>query len=213
VFFPENPSQPAYTIERPGCCCDKPCLGCCACGEACQDKMIVHNGMAMGEVGAVTNPSPIMVIQQAPCSQAMFEPTIQVIPTGASAPTTTITGPCLFGGCSELCFDSHFLGKNASGGALGQVKKLKPKTCCECCTECVSDIDRYDLQFTNTASPDEKAQMALATFMVDYMLFEQDNGMCKRRSDGTVACTLFQCYCCGCIVPCNLYCKANGEGA
>ena len=46
----------------------------------------------------------------------------------------------------------------------------------------------------------------------DYMLFEQDAGMCTFENN-KLKITLFDCYCCGCLVPCTLvYDTRQGGG-
>ena len=49
---------------------------------------------------------------------------------------------------------------------------------------------------------------------IDYMFFEKDNGMvnCENQK---LKITLFECYCMGCMCPCNIEFdgKNNGGGA
>lgn len=204
-LFPQE-EQPSYVIERPGCCSAKPCLCCCAWSDSCTDEMIMHKGNATGEVGEMATEDIMFTAKQAPCCEAMFEPVIQVREPGNDVPSLDLRGPMCFGGCSELCFSSKFPAVNAAGNSVGSVKKKKPETCMQACEECVSDVDRYSVKFTPEAKPVDKAAMVSASFLADFMLFEQDNGMCSQRN-GEVYITCFQCYCFGCICPCNIHCK------
>ena len=53
-----------YTAERPGLCCAKPCLCCCACTDHCTDTMTLHEGHAVGNPGELSAPSPILMVRQ-----------------------------------------------------------------------------------------------------------------------------------------------------
>lgn len=225
----KQPGNVWYTMERPGCCTARPCLGCCACNEICLDTMTVYPGYVgdgYGEVGELKGVPPAHFrMQQAPAMQAMFEPTINIFKadadgTFAQPPELVVKGPCIFGGWSELCCSSHFVTRNKAGTVVGEVTKLRPKSLCDCCDECVSDIDRYAVTYTDEktgqllgSSPEERAQMALSAFLVDYMFFELDNGMCHKSSQGDYECTCFQCYCCGCVRSCNCWVTTNSSGS
>jgi hypothetical protein len=214
-FFPEQDindenAEPAYVVERPGCCSAKPCVGGPAWFDCCLNEMKFHRGNPQGDVGEMPQDNVLFTAKQAPCCEAMFEPVIQVTKTGATEPNFELHGPMCFGGCSELCCSSKFYGVDGKGQEIGTVKKLKPETLCQAYEECVTDSDRYSVKFTG-AQPDDKTAFVVGAFLADFMLFEQDNGMCKKTHDGTIYCTLFQCYCFGCIHNCNLMCKNKGE--
>jgi hypothetical protein len=213
--FPGAPGVTQYTIERPGCC-SKPGLCCCALNDGCTDEMRFHEGNVMGEPGSMPQDRVKFVAKQAPAAESMFEPVINIsTPESMGQPLLSIRGPMIFGGWSELCCSSEFpvTGKNADGTLrdAGTVVKLAPTNCCQCCLECATPVDNFAIYF-NDAQPQDKPPMMVAAFLADFMLFEQDEGLCHRRSDGTIVCTLFQCYCAGCICPCNIYCKAQGGG-
>jgi hypothetical protein len=53
-----------------------------------------------------------------------------------------VEGPCLFGGCSELCFSSHFVGRTAKGVEMGEVSKLHPQSFGDVFKEMLTDSDR-----------------------------------------------------------------------
>ena len=60
------------------------------------------------------------------------------------------------------------------------------------------------MEFTDPAlNPYQMATELASLFLVDYMFFEQDNGMCKYE-DGKIKITLCLCYCAGCLCPCNV---------
>lgn len=206
--FPGEEGNPSYVVERPGCCGAKPLLSCCSWSDACTDEMIMHKGNPAGEVGEMATDDVLFRTKQAPCCEAMFEPVIQVRVPGNDVPVLDLRGPMFFGGCSELCCSSKFATTNAEGKDIGFVKKKKPETCGQACAECHSDVDRYSIKFTENAGPGDKAAMVSAAFMADYMLFEQDNGMCTVRN-GKVYITCFQCYCFGCLQSCNIVLQSN----
>lgn len=199
-----------YTIQRKGCCSGKCGLGFCACADCCRDEMVLHRGHVTGSASEPINPNPLFRIQQAPASEAMFEPRIQVKPcagpTGEDTKViSTLKGPKIFGGCSEFCCDSTFVGTNAQGKDIGNVKKLKPVTCCDYITECATTLDRFQINYTPETSDDDRVAMMLSTMLADYMLFEHDDGCFRRNSDGSCSCTCWLCYCCGMLVPCRCY--------
>jgi hypothetical protein len=192
-----------YTIERPGLGGGKPCVCCCACSDACLQEMTMHAGNVQGEVGALQNPNPLFIVKQAPASQSMFEPVLNVTTPGDDFPVLTVRGPTFFGGCSELCCESHFGVTNRMGQSVGSMKKKVPSNCCQCCEAICTDLDRYDIKFEPTTTPQEKVALMTSTLMADYMLFEQDPGLCRYRN-GVLKIHCCNFYCAGCLVPCTL---------
>lgn len=103
----------AFTADRVGCC-TKPFLGCWICCEACKDGVYVHAGEPPLPPGMIAAPADntIGYATQPDCG-GYFTPTInlheRVAPgTGYEGfvPLAKVEGPCVFGGCSELCGDS-----------------------------------------------------------------------------------------------------------
>lgn len=103
----------AFTADRVGCC-TKPFIGCWICCEACKDGVYVHAGEPPLPPGMIAAPADntIGYATQPDCG-GYFTPTInlheRVAPgTGYEGfvPLAKVEGPCVFGGCSELCGDS-----------------------------------------------------------------------------------------------------------
>eukprot|EP00968_Pinguiococcus_pyrenoidosus_P011806 scaffold986_cov237-Pinguiococcus_pyrenoidosus.AAC.4 len=144
-------------------------------------------------------------------------PTLELFPADgdylATTPSAYVQGPCIFGGCSELCCESDFpvSRKPDKSGDLALIKHLTPKDCGQACAEACTDTDRFSVSFSGGVSPEEKAQILAATLLTDYMFFEQDNGMCQFR-DQKLYITCFECYCYGCLCPCNIVCGGGNEG-
>jgi hypothetical protein len=95
-----------YTAERPGLCCAKPCLCCCACTDNCTDTMVLHEGLVTGTPGSLQAPSPILMIRQEKSCESPFNPALEVMPAngkgGFDSATHMIRGPACFGGCVEV---------------------------------------------------------------------------------------------------------------
>ena len=200
-----------YTLERPGCFCAKPCLGVWPIMDCCVEEMTLHDGHIEGDAGSIENGAPVFKVKQSTACEAMCAPELKVTYTGSEDPAMTINGPQCFGGCSELCCDSKFEAKNAKDEYAGEVTKLAPKTCGDACAEMFTDSDKYFVQFGDDQSPDDKAALLTSAFLIDFMFFERDNGMCTVKPDACYA-TCCLCYCCGCLVPFNCYCpKQQGE--
>ena len=68
-----------------------------------------------------------------------------------------------------------------------------------------TDSDTFTMEFKPEAqlTPQQKATMIASLLLVDYMFFEQDNGMLSCE-DGKLKITLCESYCCGCLFPWNL---------
>ena len=87
------------------------------------------------------------------------------------------------------------------------------------CSECCTDSDKYNIEFYDKSSAEEKANMMSLTLLADYMFFERDQGIitCTTEDDKPVfKCTMCLMWCCGEITPCNCYLKQGsaqaGEG-
>ena len=124
-----------------------PC--CCACNEDyCNDGIVVHEGEVEYEQGiccgclgqeVTTEGKAISKITQA----ATLTPQLNVFAEfDSEEPYASITGPCCFGGCSELCCESVFEYKKGDT-PIATMSKLAPKSCVECCKEICTDVDKF----------------------------------------------------------------------
>ena len=207
------------SIQRKGWGSGKYCMPCCcACNEdLCNDGIIVHEGaiewqsniccMCCGQ--DVTEGNPISKINQASSCTPQLDVFAEV---DSAEPYASITGPCCFGGASELCCKSKFEYKKGDT-QIASMTKLAPSDCCACLKELCTDADKFSVEFEDGIEAEEKANSIAAVFLTDYMFFEQDQGICTVK-DGGAKLTCFQCYCFGCLIPCT--CKAQkgkkGEG-
>lgn len=207
--FADQPGTPAYTIEREGCF-GKPCLCCFACTDSCLDEVTIHEGFIEGEAGSLLTQRPVFRAQQAPASQSMFEPVVNVYKAGESIPFQQMKGPTCFGGCSEFCFPAVFSATDPSMNPKGSLIKPKPDGCCETLKACLTPFDRYEMDFDTNASGEEKGAMLASTLLTDFMYFEGDPGMCGRDDVGCFVNLCF-CYCAGCLIPCKLRCPTGGD--
>jgi len=216
------------TMERQGCKCDgcfdvmclcnspKPCTGgaCYTCHDMCVEEVTLHDGMVTGEPGVeLQNARPLAVIRQPMqcCTPPMdgCTPTLDVFPAQGEAPYAQITGPTLFGGCSELCCESHFR-YTSDGREAGQVTHLTPKSPGEVFKAICTDSDNYGIEFAPGASEVDKANMIAGSVLLDYMFFEIDNGLVHVNPiDRSVEITCCLCFCWGYLRPC--VCKCGGK--
>jgi len=217
--------------EREGCC-SKWGLGCCICDASCANEMFMHAGTpapgitagktawaGQGLIGYLAQPSPW---------GGGFTPTVNIMeranPADTSVrPLSKVEGPCIFGGCSELCCDSnwmvsqmqpHQFNSGVGTGDLARIVKTRPTSAGAAIREAFTDSDSYSMDFVpgNNLAPQQKAIMMASLILVDYMFFEQDNGMCKIE-DQKIKITVFQYYCMGTTCPCNIVIPLNQGGA
>ena len=216
----------SFTLDREGCP-NKPCLSCLICNDRCKDGYTMHAGepfdLPKGTIGDAT----FAYASQPKCG-GYFTPTVNVFsrtqPGGgpeAFAPLFKVEGPCIFGGCSELCCSSTFQVSGMSKpdqidqalklGDVAIIKKTKPKGMCDCVREAFSDSDHFTVTFREGIglTPQQKASMMGALILSDYMFFEKDGGMCSSTRNGDVKITVFECFCCGTTQPCNVYIPAR----
>ena len=224
------------TLEREGWF-TKLGLGCCALADCCKDGMYLHAGPptneAIGAAGIL--PSTIAFANQ-PSLGGVCTPTINLYnrtsagadEASAFSPLAKVEGPCIFGGCSELCCDSTFVisGMTAASiessiktGDLATIVKDRPKGPIACLTEAFTDSDHFTVTFKEGVglTPQQKAAFMASTILADYMFFEQDPGMVTCDHGGKrIKINLFECYIFGCVCPCVLTCEqksGGGDGA
>merc|ERR1712048_290548 len=212
----------AFTMEREGCC-NKLCLGCCCVmSDRCADGFYLH----AGDLGNVDETAPGSVKFE---GENVFGFAHVPVPCGGwCTPTLNIfdrdsvdgyrvmgkvEGPTVFGGMSELCAKTYWpvstmkspneVKTKLKTGDMAVFTKLTPQTCGQAAAEAMTDSDKYLLQFNSSLTAQQKAMMLASVIQMDYMFFEQDNGMI-RCENGGIVCTLFECYCCGTLCPCNL---------
>jgi hypothetical protein len=206
------------TMERPGCMCNcfkapKPCLCCPTFFEMCSENATLHVGDIGGEPGNTSKTAkrkPILNLRQATVFEndgSCFHPKIKVIYNGKKDTAFSITGPCCFGGWSEMCFDSKYVAVRKDGSVVGQFSKLHPEmnNLCNMARELATDYDRFQVTMTPELDPDAQAAMLGTSFLVDYMFFENDRGKCQFPEPSYCVCTISQCYLCGLICPFNVY--------
>jgi len=216
--------------EREGCC-SKWGLGCCICSDGCANEMHVHAGaMPAGATPGSTawgGQALIGYLAQPVPWGGGFTPTVNIMERANPADTSVrpiakVEGPCIFGGCSELCCDSpwdvslmqpHQYKSFIKTGDMAKILKRKPNSLSGAIREAVTDSDTYTMEFVpgNTLAPQQKAIMMASLILVDYMFFEQDNGMCKYE-DKKIKITLYEWFCLGCVCPCNLNIPLEGGG-
>lgn len=215
---PEAPTPAVFTMERQGVCGKLPC--CWVCSDTCRDGMILHAGAVHegpDKAGKLSDYSRIIGSAKEAGGLCNCTPTLDLFdgvkPDHPNAKSSsTIHGPCFFGGCSEMCTESEFRVSRPPGRRLGDVaviKKLRPRNFSEVCQELCTDSDRYYIEFRDPSlTPQQKATLLGGLMLTDYMFFEQDNGMVScRHKELTITCCLY--YCGGCICPCKCVLRGN----
>mmetsp|Transcript_22496 Transcript_22496/g.57894 ORF Transcript_22496/g.57894 Transcript_22496/m.57894 type:complete len:289 (-) Transcript_22496:349-1215(-) len=196
------------TVERLGCCMQKPCLGCFACAGPCTDKVTMYAGGVEGEPGSLEGGTVIGTsVQPTIFEGSVFTPMVRVMDRNEKE-VGMISGPCCIGGCSEFCVDSNF--KLNDERAL--IQKVRPKDMKSALRELATDSDSFRMEFKDTTiDPTAKANMIGSMLLLDYMFFERDVDMLSCE-DGQVIITFFNFYCCGCLCPCQCRCGGGGGG-
>lgn len=201
------------TIEREGCW-RKPLLCCPACCACCADRATVHAGRVDGWAGEAGPGRAILAVEQPTICGACTHPTVVLMERGVNGRldrrVTSITGPCCFGGCSELCWDVPFV---ADGGSA-VISKLHPRSFSAALRELVSDSDTYQVAVASGRADwtaQRKAGLLAAALLLDYMLFERNSDAIKCEG-GTRKLNCCNVYCCGCILPCKCDCSCPQNG-
>ena len=173
----------------------------------------MHAGALSADASAggirTTNPRCVGFATQ-PFLAGGLTPTLTVMerqPTGFRS-LATVKGPCLFGGCLELCRSTKFsiapaaaVGGHVVEGSLGRIVKRKPTDLAGNLREAVTDADVYTLELPPAAqlSAHQKALLLGTLLLADYMYFERDGACCDANG-----CTLCLVHCGGCLLPCTL---------
>jgi len=219
------------TFERGGCCSNKPCVACYACNDSCKEEMYLQAGEVTRDVETVgITPQTIGMADQPGCG-GYCTPSLNLLQRstagddkGSFQPIAKVEGPCIFGGCSELCCSSEFKVSSLDEaeyktdakkqlGDLATITKKKPRSFKACPREMFTDSDVFTVTYKEGVglTPQQKATMMGSVLLMDYMLFEQDNGMCESKNQSLYI-TLFDCYCCGVTVPCQIELNGNNGG-
>ena len=205
------------------------CLRCCVCCSCCADGVGIYagsvpdppldeEGKPTGEIGRPYNlPSDRLI---ASVTQPIFAgwciPTLDLRAdtNNMTDPFAKFTGPCIFGGWSEMCCDfKFFVSKHnpAADQKLGDVAlvtKKAPTTLSGAFRELASDADVYHVAFDPEANekltPSQKIAVLSGQLLSDYMLFDGQTGKCTCDDDG-ITCYFFYCSVIGCLWPCSLY--------
>ena len=217
-----SPGGVLMTMERNGNTLSNPCnkwLCCCNLAELCSDGFSLHAGDVSHPDGPGHFPKQNQIgWANQPSLGGGLTPTVQLMERQELASFAIVEGPTCFGGCSELCFSSPFqisrgpaVNLPLKRGDSARIVKQKPSGFGGALREALTDSDVYTMEYTDpNLNPYQKATELAALFMVDYMFFEQDNGMCKQE-DGKIKITCFICYCFGCLCPCNLVLGGNND--
>jgi hypothetical protein len=208
IFAGPDPRPVINTIERKGCCSGKQCLMCPAFINPCINELSVYDSTVppsaqAGEINAV----PLFTSSQASGCAAPFCPVINAAAPG-QPPAMNMKGPMCFGGCLGLCVGTKFLAADGQG-PLGSVERVAPENCLAMCCRCATEYDQFRIDFTDTATADQKMAMTTGAFLADVFMFNKDKSLCECKGQA-LRINLFNMYCCGSIVPCYLYLQAKG---
>ena len=203
-------------MEREGCC-SKPCTGGLVCIDCCAQESFVHAGAVPGVEGGQAGKLPkdrvIGRMKQPVPFAGGLTPTIQIMDRALTTDEhwASLTGPTLFGGCSENCCNVPFGVKrvNKDGsvavdvGHIATITKLKPKSLTGAIREMLTDSDMFQFEVHDpSVTPQQRATLLGTLLLADYMFFERDIDQCGY--DGGCYINLCLCYCCGALYPCQL---------
>lgn len=196
------------TLERKGCC-NGYMVCCCSCFDCCNDNMAVYEGDVQGTPGKLLDAPPVMTMISQPIGGGGCTPTINIESKGGGSPMT-IEGPPILGGWAEMVADSDFK-VSSNGQQVATIRHKKPKSFCELLMAFLTPLDSYKVSFEGQLSAQDKANIVLSSFLVDYMFFEMDNGPCSCDGE-SVTCTFFYCSCFGCLCPCQCTARKPENG-
>lgn len=192
VFDPKvSPDAPIIRMERP-CKCN-----CISCLPLCRQEMKVYTG-----------DDEIAYIQQ-PFLGGGFSPTLQIMDRedGEHYATVKANAVCCIGG---ICCDHTFEVTNPEGESLGKITKERPDDIAQFGKELMSDADNFTLELDKDLTTAKKAAIFSTLHLIDYMFFENEGDTNIDLVNQQCTCKVCDCYCCGCLSPCNCSCGGGG---
>jgi len=127
--------------------------------------------------------------------------------------TAVVEGPtCCFGGFFESDFVVRSPGENPSESLVyGNITKVGTASLKDAARELLTDADNFKINFTNEADPVLRATMMAQMVLLDYMFFENEGLFDCGEENGGCYCQIHccDCYCYGCLCPCNLKCNTK----
>lgn len=215
-----NGGEVLLTLERKGlqCGCPQKIIGvCCICHDCCADGLTVYEGNIQGDPGDLQNaPTPLTMLKQPYCGGG-FWPKLMEFPGGDDSlePQHYFQGPCIFGGCSELCIPATFRYNTKDEVEIATLVHMVPKTIGDVIKEICTDSDKFEVLYMPEATMADKVTVLASAFLLDYMFFEMDNGMisfkgCPPKAVEFTCCFVF---CCGILYPIKLKVSLDGGGS
>ena len=132
-----------------------------------------------------------------------------------SEPFGKIEGPCVFGGCFELCCDFRFnvskfktISSRHKGNIAVITKAPPPAMLGGAAATLLADTNVYtitfDQEYEKIATPSQKVTVLSAQILADYIYFNGNTEECKNDANGLT------CICCywalfGFVAPCCIY--------
>jgi len=210
-------------MHRLGCeCIGCPkCLCCFACNDSCNNVVDVYS------VDPTAANNGGFTLEEKICNGCSAEVVMYWTnkDTNEKMAMAVIHGPTFFGGCAELCTDADFYittsdkDGNIVGepGDIARLRKLKPDSCMSMCTECCTDVDRYEIDVNTNCKwntdPNFLGTVLSSLFTLDFMFFEADHPYLDCNSDGScLLITICNFYCYGCVCPVQICIPLKGNG-
>lgn len=161
--------------------------------------MIAYDGNSQHQIGYIKQPF----------LGGGLAPTLQVMEREGEEPYATIQADavCCIAG---LCCDHTFVVRDAAGGTIGKIVKMKPSSLGQFSQELVSDADVFSIEFQNRdLDVNKKATLFGALHLIDYMFFENEGQGSVDLVNSRGSYKLCDFYCCGCVLPCACTCGGD----
>ena len=197
-----------WTMERPGCC-SRWLNCCCPLTTCCQQEMWLHEGHQVGKPGELEKTNILgRAVQPTPFG-GCCTPTLHIMERGSETPNYKLEGPTCFGGCSEMCCETHWpiskFDSDKKAGDVAMITKETPKGLKDAAKELFGDADTYSMTMKDeNMTAESKATFLASLMLMDYWFFERDSDMIACKNGCTrleITCCLW--YCCGVLYPCK----------